>query len=436
MSHLFKTRFVVWGMLLGCLLIVTGGSTAQFVPYSFDITMPEGVRGGILDGNTLLANHLNLATSISHAEAYVRSGASWILQATFVSDKEGADGSTYIKALDGDTAVVTDIGRCDTDGGAPQWDPVIFVYHRTGTTWTQQARFEIGHEIRCGIDVALDGNTLIITQGGELPSYVGTAYFYEFNGTAWIETDSIELDVFPGIDVEEGSKGNQVALSGDTALATGDQDADGEDEIVHVFKRSGGSWSEQTTLPNNGGLLISGNTVLMIDKIYVTDGTNWTLQATLPAHPPFGFSGAALEGDTILATSTDRYGYVFTRSGSTWTQQQILNKPGGTIFSGTGPWGISGNYIVIDTYIFKQDASQEVLVNGSFETDTNGDFVPDGWKRKNSTGDGQRCNKPGLIIPVTDGNCAYLFKDDASGANKLVQNIDLNAHDFNTGDKV
>jgi hypothetical protein len=65
----------------------------------------------------------------------------------------------------------------------------------------------------------------------------------------------------------------------------------------------------------------------------------------------------------------------------------------------------------------------ELLTNSSFEDDTNGDKIPDGWTGKNTTAesaDKQKCNKPDKLVAET-GNCAFQFKGNADGSSSAIQ---------------
>jgi hypothetical protein len=76
----------------------------------------------------------------------------------------------------------------------------------------------------------------------------------------------------------------------------------------------------------------------------------------------------------------------------------------------------------------------ELLVNTSFETDTDGDKIPDNWPGTTLTGDKQKCNKdtdgdgtPDKIVAHT-GNCAFAFKGSV-GENSVIEQtvVDVSA---------
>ena len=155
-----------------------------------------------------------------------------------------------------------------------------------------------------------------------------------------------------------------MALSGDTALVGAcEQDRRRQDHAgaAYVFTRSGTSWSQQAELTasdaaanDNFGssVALSGDTALVgaYDKtvggkrgagaayVFTRSGTSWSQQAELTASDAaagdwFGNS-VALSGDTALVGAYGKTvggqnsagaAYVFTRSGTSWSQQAELS---------------------------------------------------------------------------------------------------------------
>jgi hypothetical protein len=147
--------------------------------------------------------------------------------------------------------------------------------------------------------------------------------------------------------------GSAVAISGNTALvgASGrDSSPYTNNGAAYVFIRNGASWTQQAELTANDkasnvsfgqavaiqgdtavvGALLDGPTFSYKGAVYVftRSGTVWTQRAKLTASD-YGNSAAfgksvAIDGNTIVVgSSTDGKGavYVFTGSGATWTQQ-------------------------------------------------------------------------------------------------------------------
>jgi hypothetical protein len=105
-----------------------------------------------------------------------------------------------------------------------------------------------------------------------------------------------------------------------------------------------------------GGLSADGNTALAGWCVFVRKGSTWSLQAELkPADPvefPPGGAGEALSGDgNTVILNEGEYLWVFTRSGSTWTQQgpRLVASPPPGEEEGCGGVGVShdGNTAVL-----------------------------------------------------------------------------------------
>ena len=210
-------------------------------------------------------------------------------------------------SADGKTAIVGGVVDNRLTGAA-------WVYTRSGDVWTQQGSKLVGTgavgQAGQGVSVALsaDGDTAI----------VGGPYDNRSSGAAWVYTRS------GGVWTQQGSKlvgtgavnvarqGSSVALSadGNTAIvgAVGDNSYTG---AAWVYTRSGGVWTQQ------GSKLV---------------GTGAVGQAGQ------GVSVAlSTDGDTaIVGGVADNLGtgaaWVYTRSGSVWTQQ-------GSKLVGTGAVG-------------------------------------------------------------------------------------------------
>ena len=153
------------------------------------------------------------------AYVFTRSGATWSQQAE-LSDPNpasGDDGFGNSVALDGDTALVgapVTISATDEPAGA------VYVFTRSGTTWSQQAELNdpspaAGDSF--GISVALSGDTALVGASNETVgrhSDVGAAYIFTRSGTSW--SKQAELSASDG--TASDFFGQCVALFGGTAL--------------------------------------------------------------------------------------------------------------------------------------------------------------------------------------------------------------------------
>ncbi|MBY0112375.1 MAG: hypothetical protein K2Y21_06105 [Phycisphaerales bacterium] len=305
------------------------------------------------------------------AYVFVRAGSSWSQQAKLsAADGAAGDGFGLSVAISGDTAIVganlDDIGISVDQGSA-------YVFIRSGTTWVQQSKLATALDGRAGdrfgSSVAISGDTAIIGAPnqdlGFLTPDQGAAWVFSRIGSTWIGPD---LQLLASGGAASDNFGFSVALSGDTALvgASGDDVGANIDQgSVYVFTRSGTTWTQQAQLTATGGaagdsfgisVALSGDTALVGANaddvgananqgsayIFTRSGSTWTQQAQLTAsggaaNDLFGVS-VALSGDTALvgaygddigANTNQGSAYIFTRSGSTWIQQAQLTATGG-----------------------------------------------------------------------------------------------------------
>ena len=217
-----------------------------------------------------------------------------------------------------------------------------------------------------GRAVAFSGNTLII--GAPLKDVIGedqgSVYVFTRSGAAW--TLQQKLTAQDG--AAKSEFGFSVAISGDTVVIGApldDTGGNGDQGSAYVFTRSGAVWTQQQKLTAQDGaandffgfsVAISGETVAVSAfgddiganenqgsaYVFTRSDTTWTQQQKLIANDGeaghfFGRS-VAISGDTVVVGAPDddigaNFGqgsaYVFTRSGAVWTLQQKLTSDDG-----------------------------------------------------------------------------------------------------------
>lgn len=123
--------------------------------------------------------------------------------------------------------------------------------------------------------------------------------------------------------------GYYVAASGDTLVVS-----TSSNKRIYVFVDTPSGWVLQQKIAANysdqsfGRIAIDGDTLVAGNEIYVRTNGGWTLQQALPFG---GDPRPAVQGDTVVigqprAANGDANGsvWVFTRSGTTWTQRALL----------------------------------------------------------------------------------------------------------------
>lgn len=275
------------------------------------------------------------------------------------SDAASEDQFGWTVAIDGNTAVV---GAYHDDGlfgnlGA------AYVYVRSGTGWTQQAKLvpsDAGTADEFfGYSVGIFGDTIVVGASGfQIGSNIhqGAVYIFVRSGTTW--TEQAKLTAPDGAMGDE--LGASVSIEGDTVVAGSRLDDDGAigQGSVHVFTRAGSVWSHQQKLIASdpaavdffgSSTAISGETLVVgaagkssgrgAVYVFVRSGVTWTEQQKIVAFDaqPLDLFGTSvgISGETIIVGASDDdevFGnqgsaYVFTRSGTTWTLQTKIDNP-------------------------------------------------------------------------------------------------------------
>ena len=324
-----------------------------------------------MSGNTLVigANaNAGAVAGAGFASVYVRSGSSWTLQQKLTaSDGVAEDAFGSAVAISGDTIVIgafsDTIGTNTSQGSA-------YVFVRSGTTWTQQQKLTDGDGASFDIfgrAVAIAGDTIVVGAASANSATnvdQGAAYVFVRTGSTWAQQQKLTA----GDGTASDFFGDSVAIAGDTVLVGSTEDATGantQQGSAYVFVRSGTAWTQQQKLTAADGtafdyfgfsVALSGNTAVIgtlqdvganfqqgSAYVFVRSGTTWAQQQKLlasdgAAGDSFGNS-VAINGDTImLGAAGDTNGtnarqgsaYVFSRSDTTWTQQQKLTATDGS----------------------------------------------------------------------------------------------------------
>ena len=329
------------------------------------------------DGNTCAVGANSADPSgISNAGAayiFTRSGSTWTQQTKLIaSDKAINDYFGYSVALssDGNTCAV---GANSADPSGITDAGAAYIFTRSGVNWTQQAKLTASDGANYdyfGFSIALssDGNTCAVGAYANDPSGItdaGAAYIFTRSGVNWsqqaqlLASDKAANDYF-GYSVALSSDGNTCAVGAYANDPSGISNAG----AAYIFTRSGSTWTQQTKLiasdradsdlfGSSIALSGDGNTCAVgayandpsginaagAAYIFTRSGTTWSQQAQLLASDRadsdyFGFSIAlSSDGNTcaVGARANDPSGitdagaaYIFTRSGTVWTQQAKL----------------------------------------------------------------------------------------------------------------
>jgi phage gpG-like protein len=254
----------------------------------------------------------------------------------------GNFGGSVALSSDGDTALI----------GAPQdeYSGAAYVFTRSGSTWTQQAKLtaagEAGASIGFGASVALSGNGKTALVGA--PGYgarTGAVWVFTRSGTAWCQQQQLT-----GAGHEsEGRFGASVALSADgtTALiGSPDEyrviDSHGiyDAGAAYVFTHPGTTWVQQ-------GEKLTGTEEVYPEQYAVIIGSGFGESVALSGDGNTALIGGPKDNEYRGAV------WSFTRSGESWAQQ------GKKITAQGGSFG--------ETVAMSSDASTAVIGAPSYE---------------------------------------------------------------------
>ena len=332
------------------------------------------------------------------AYVFTRNGSNWGLQSKLTAaDAAAGDNFGVSVSISGDSVIVG--ANFDDDGGSQSGSAYVFT--RSGTMWLEQAKLASSDTAageNFGISVSISGDTVVVGASlshGQTIANTGNAYVFTRSGSTWSEQAKLSASDASSASAYEARFGNSVSISGDT-VAVGaylDDSGGGTDSgSAYVFKRSGSTWSEQAKLEGDdaadgsdefgSSVSISGDTVVVgveksdelgtdagIAYVFTRSGSTWSQQDKLEAmdaaaFDSFGISGS-ISGDSVVvgAYRDDDNGnvsgsaYVFTRSGSTWTQQAKL----------TASDGVAG-----DEFGYSVAISGDTVIAGAYRDDVNG----------------------------------------------------------------
>jgi len=217
-------------------------------------------------------------------------------------------GASVALSSDGNTALVGAPNKTTGTGAA-------YVFTRSGSTWTQQKELTAtggahGDLFGTAVGLSSDGNTAAISAPGK-STKAGTVYVFTRSGSTWTQATS----VVPSDAASNAQFGNAVSVSGDGGtIMVGDDQKASKAGAVYVFTGSGSTWTQQTKLTISTGV----------------------------ANDMFG-SAVSLDNNGMIALvgaqgeqSAAGGGYIFTRSGSTWTNAAPLASSNNIAGSGLG----------------------------------------------------------------------------------------------------
>ena len=302
-----------------------------------------------LDGDSMVIGApreaLGITAQVGAAYFFTRSGGTWV-QTQRIASPYTATQSLFASnvALDGNTAIIgspyaksgSRTGLVDVyqkDGGGT-WTPEAIpnpgylnagtsvavsgdlaligssnstlLMQRSGGVWSLRQTFSQGPA------VAIDGTTLLLGayadrgDGTTATASHGTAFVYEFDGSTWLLRQRLTTGNARG----STGLGNAVAMKGNTLLVGASTEVTAAGGLVgaaYVFIRSEGLWQQQARLVSDlpAPQRYFGRTVAL-------DGDTAVIGCPSDSH---------ISSTGVVTTNVGSV-IVFTRTGSSWSQQQ------------------------------------------------------------------------------------------------------------------
>ncbi|MDH5426340.1 MAG: FG-GAP repeat protein [Gammaproteobacteria bacterium] len=415
----------------------SGGSWSQQAYLKGDNTGQGDLFGTSValsaDGNTLVVGAVgesSIATGVGGDEnnndafragavyVFSRSGSAWSQQAYIkASNTQGNDyfGKSVALSNDGNTLAVGADWEDADDSGSYIHSGAVYIFSRSGSAWSQQSYLKASNVgaydlFGSALAISADGNTLAVGaysedsdatgvggNEGNVNAFLnsGAAYVFIRTGSAWaqqayIKASNTNRDDYFGFSVALSGSGNTLAVGAylEDSAATGINDTvvGGADNnmfsagSVYVFSRSGAAWSQQAYVKasNSGVVDYFGRAVALSN-----DGATLAVGAFQESSEATGIdtdatgSSAAQQDDNATFSGA---AYVFTYSGSSWSQQ---------------------------AYVKASNTGSDDQFGGSVALSDDGNTLAVGalWEAGNATGlDGDQLNNDAL-----NAGAAYLY---------------------------
>ena len=275
-------------------------------------------------GGCTSSNIMGLGTDLVPLIGYVKASNTQAGDQFGYSVAVSGDGNTFAVGSPFEDSSSTGVNSTSNEGATSAG--AVYVYSRVAGTWQQQAYVKASDTAGAfdffGISVSLsgDGNTLAV--GAYNHANTGAVYVYARTGGNWAPQQALTSPTATSGD----GFGIAVSLSGDgNTLAIG---TPGENTVagsVHVFTLSGGSWSQQ------GSALVASNSEPMImfgsSVALSSNGNTLAVGANGENSPATGVNGNPANdcnGAQTNCAMSSGAAYVFARSGATWSQQAYV----------------------------------------------------------------------------------------------------------------
>jgi len=270
-----------------------------------------------------------------------------------------------------------------------------YIFAQSGSNWAQQQVLSASDgnpNDNFGWSVSVSGTTLVVGSPNAGNQTEGAAYIFTQSGSTWnlqqrISSSDPALNQNFGYSVSLSEKGSAVAIGAPYRAAISKKPSKPAAPLqgsAYVFTQTGNSWTQQQKLTAKDGntgdyfgnsVSLSGTTLVVGAQgilvntsirtgaayVFTQSGSTWSQQQKLlakDANHDDEFGGSVSISGTTIAVGAyfatvvghPRWGavYVFTQSGTSWAQQQKLSAKDGNTGDFFG-WAVSvaGNNVAI-----------------------------------------------------------------------------------------
>ena len=189
-----------------------------------------------------LGDTVILKNATNSLQVYKFNGSSWSLEATITNSVTGSNFGQYGTSLsdDGNVLAVT----APASYGSGSISGSVYIYTRSGTTWTQQAQLlsSIGYAgdyfgYRCKLSG--DGKTVAVTTESLTTSSVVTVFKKDISGSTWTEENIFPFFATRITAVALSTNGNYLVAS------SAESSTGGDNGIVKMWSRTDSVWTER-----------------------------------------------------------------------------------------------------------------------------------------------------------------------------------------------
>jgi trimeric autotransporter adhesin len=362
------------GTLEGHGVALSGDGTTLAVAAPYESSNAKGVNGNQND---------NSLYSSGAVYVFVQRNNAWTQQAYIKASNPGQsykfghhislsqDGNTLAVSAAGEASAAKGINGDQNDKSIPLAG-AVYVFTRTGTTWSQQAyikasntgepgvgdQFPEGDQFGFSLSLSGDGNTLAVGAMGEDSGArgingdqndnsqpgSGAVYIFARSGSAWsqqayVKASNTFANTLFGYAVGLSADGNTLAASsydeaGSARTINGPQDRERRGSgAIYIFTRTGTAWTQQAYLKASNAEFMDSlgySLAISYDGNTVVAGA-----ADEDCKMPGIFPGETTVCDNDSSTDASAgAAYVFVRNGSTWSQQAFIKASN----PGTNDW--------------------------------------------------------------------------------------------------